>query len=395
MHDGLLDLTLGGYIIATLLLTHITIAAVTIYLHRHMAHRALDLHPLVSHFFRFWLWLTTGMVTRDWTAIHRKHHARCESVDDPHSPQILGLKKVLLEGAELYRKEAKNQDTLEKYSHGCPDDWIERKLYHTHSRYGVVLLFFVNFALFGWAGISIWAIQMMWIPVCAAGVINGLGHFWGYRNYEPTDASTNISPWGILIGGEELHNNHHAFPSSAKLSSKPWEFDLGWLYIRLFEIVGLAHVKKIAPTPVIEHNHTAVDHETVRAIIINHLHVLAHYYRAVILPVLRDEAHKADASWQALLKRARVALLRDESLIDESDKSRLHLVFKHSHALKAVYEHRQRLQQVWARSTASPEHLLHNLQEWCGQAEASGIKVLQDFARTLQNYRPRPIVARL
>jgi stearoyl-CoA desaturase (delta-9 desaturase) len=247
MYSALLDLPWWGYILVTLLLTHITIASVTIYLHRHQAHRALELHSSVSYFFRFWLWLSTGTVTKEWTAIHRKHHAKCETVSDPHSPQIVGIKKVLLEGAELYRKEAKNCETLKKYGRGTPNDWLERNLYSKHNSLGIILMLTIDLLLFGPIGLTIWAVQMAWIPVTAAGIINGAGHYWGYRNFQPDNASTNIVPWGILIGGEELHNNHHAFIGSAKLSSKWFEFDIGWLYIRTLAVLGLAKIKRVAP----------------------------------------------------------------------------------------------------------------------------------------------------
>lgn len=243
--SGVVLLPWWGYVVIALALTHITIAAVTIFLHRHQAHRALELHPAVSHFFRFWLWLTTGQVTKEWVSIHRKHHAKCETVDDPHSPQILGIEKVLLEGAELYKKEAGNTETLARYGKNTPDDWLERNLYARHSFSGVILLLVINFILFGPIGVTIWAVQMMWIPLMAAGIVNGVGHYSGYRNTETNDASTNIVPWGIVIGGEELHNNHHAHPLSAKLSLKWWEFDIGWMYVRILEILGLAHVKNI------------------------------------------------------------------------------------------------------------------------------------------------------
>ena len=384
--NGLLGFSVWGYIAVALVFTHITIAAVTIYLHRHQAHRALDLHPIPSHFFRFWLWMTTGMVTKAWSAIHRKHHAKCETEEDPHSPQVLGLKKVFWEGSELYRKEAKNQETLDKYGHGSPDDWIERNLYTGHSRLGIVLMFIINVLLFGAAGISIWAVQMIWIPITAAGIINGIGHYWGYRNYEPEDASTNVSPWGILIGGEELHNNHHAFPGSAKLSSKPWEFDIGWFYIRILEILGLAHVKKVAPEPVIMPGKQEADLETLRAVIINRLHVLSHYCRDVIVPVFKDELHKADNSRQALFARARRLLVRDQSLMDDTAKKRLNSVLERSAALKTVYQHKLSLQKIWQRSNSSQETLLHSLEQWCKEAEATGIKRLQDFALTLRGY---------
>ena len=236
------------YVLITLALTHVSIAAITIFLHRSQAHRALDLHPIVSHFFRFWLWLTSGVVTKEWVAIHRKHHAKCETVEDPHSPQTRGIMKVLLEGAELYRAEAKVAETLEKYGHGTPDDWMERNVYSRHSAMGVALMMIINIALFGPIGLTIWAVQMAWMPIMAAGIINGVGHYWGYRNFACEDASTNILPWGILIGGEELHNNHHAYGTSARLSNKWYEFDIGWLYIKLMTYVGLATIRKVAPT---------------------------------------------------------------------------------------------------------------------------------------------------
>ena len=380
--NGLLGFSVWGYIAVALVFTHITIVAVTIYLHRHQAHRALDLHPIPSHFFRFWLWMTTGMVTKAWSAVHRKHHAKCETAEDPHSPQVQGIQKVFWEGSELYRKEAKNQETLDKYGHGSPDDWIERNLYTGHSRSGIVLMFIINVLLFGAAGISIWAVQMIWIPITAAGIINGIGHYWGYRNYEPEDASTNVSPWGILIGGEELHNNHHAFPGSAKLSSKPWEFDIGWFYIRILETLGLAHVKKVAPEPVIMLGKQEADLDTLRAVIVNRLHVLSHYCRDVIVPVVKDESRKVGSS----LERARRLLVRDQSLMDDTAKKRLNSVLERSVALKTVYQHKLSLQKIWQRSNSSQETLLHSLEQWCKEAEATGIKCLQDFALTLRGY---------
>ncbi|MFL6712717.1 MAG: acyl-CoA desaturase, partial [Sulfurifustis sp.] len=226
---GVVSLPWWGYVLVALVFTHITIASVTIYLHRHQAHRALDLHPVVSHFFRFWLWLTTGMITKEWAAVHRKHHAKVETPDDPHSPQQWGIRKVLWDGTSLYRVASKDGEILAKYGHGTPDDWIERHLYSRRNTWGIASMLVINLVLFGPIGLTIWAVQMAWIPFFAAGVINGIGHYWGYRNYEVQDASRNIVPWGILIGGEELHNNHHAYPSSAQLSNKWWVFDIGWL----------------------------------------------------------------------------------------------------------------------------------------------------------------------
>jgi stearoyl-CoA desaturase (Delta-9 desaturase) len=386
MLNGVIDLPWWGYALVTLGVTHVTIASVTIFLHRHQAHRALDLHPLMSHFFRLWLWLTTGMVTKAWTAIHRKHHARCETEGDPHSPQILGLSKVLWEGAELYRAEAKNPETLEQFGKGTPDDWIERRLYTPFSQFGIVAMFFIDALLFGPIGISIWAVQMIWIPFFAAGVINGIGHFWGYRNYESADAATNIVPWGILIGGEELHNNHHAFPGSAKLSSKAWEFDIGWLYIKSLQALGLAKVKKVAPEPVINPAKQAVDMETVRAVLVNRFHVLSHYARDVVTPVLREELHKADQSCRRLLRRARRPLARGDAVMDEDAKGRVQEALNRSQTLTTVYEYKKQLQALWQSHFSSQDNLLHHLQEWCKQAESTGIKVLQDFALSLRGY---------
>jgi stearoyl-CoA desaturase (Delta-9 desaturase) len=386
MLNGIVDLPWWGYVLVTLGLTHITIASVTIFLHRHQAHRALDLHPAVSHFFRLWLWLTTGMETKAWAAIHRKHHARCETEEDPHSPQILGLSKVLWEGAELYRKEAANSQTLEQYGKGTPDDWLERHLYGPRSRYGIAVMFLIDALLFGPIGITIWAVQMIWIPFFAAGVINGIGHYWGYRNYESADAATNVVPWGILIGGEELHNNHHAFPSSAKLSSKPWEFDIGWFYIRALQSLGLARVKKVAPEPVINPGKHTVDMETVRAILVNRFHVLSHYARDVVVPVLREELHRADQSCRRLLRRARRPLVRGDAVMNEDAKGRIQAALNLSQTLATVYDYKKRLQELWQSHSSSPDSLLRHLQEWCKQAEATGIKVLQDFSRSLKGY---------
>ncbi len=387
MFSGLLDLPWWGYVLTTLALTHITIASVTIFLHRHQAHRALDLHPVASHFFRFWLWLTTGTVTKEWASIHRKHHAKCETADDPHSPQILGIKKVLLEGAELYRKEAQNPETLEKYGRGTPDDWLERNLYSKRSMLGIMLMLAIDVLLFGPIGLTIWAVQMVWIPVTAAGIINGVGHYWGYRNFQPADASTNIVPWGILIGGEELHNNHHAFGSSAKFSVNPWEFDLGWMYIRIMEIFGLAKVRKLAPArPAVDVAKSAVDFETLKAVVGNRLHVMADYGRMVVKRVHREEVRKAGADVRPQLKPVRRLLLRADERLNDSERGTLHDALRHSQALEVVYGFRQRLQEIYEQRAASRENLLKLLQDWCQQAETTGIQALHDFAQMLRGY---------
>jgi stearoyl-CoA desaturase (delta-9 desaturase) len=389
MLEGLIALPWWGYVVVALVFTHITIASVTIYLHRHQAHRALTLHPVVSHFFRFWLWLTTGMVTKEWAAIHRKHHAKCETAEDPHSPQILGIQKVLREGSELYRAEAKNQETLDKYGHGTPSDWIERNLYTRHSAKGIALMLILNVLLFGPLGLTIWAVQMMWIPITAAGIINGIGHYWGYRNYEATDASTNIVPWGILIGGEELHNNHHTFASSAKLSSKWWEFDIGWFYIRTLETFGLAHVKKIPPELTYDKAKDHIDLETVKAVITARFVVMAQFAREVMKRVHRDELRNIDPSDKTrltLLKRAHRLMVREPRLLDETARTRLQKALEQSQRLQTVYTMKQKLADIWQRSATTQENLIQALQDWCHEAEATGIHALREFSNKVRTY---------
>ncbi len=388
MINGLLDLSWWQLVLVVLAMTHVTIVSVTVYLHRCQAHRALDLHPLLAHFFRFWLWLTTGMVTREWVGVHRRHHARCETDEDPHSPQVLGLRKVLWEGAELYREAARQPDLVERYAHGTPDDWIERRLYRPYNFIGVAVMLVIDVVLFGIPGIAAWAIQMIWIPFFAAGVINGVGHFWGYRNFQSPDAATNIVPWGILIGGEELHNNHHAFPSSAKLSSRWWEFDIGWMYIRLFSMLRLARVRRIAREPVVETGKGAIDMDTVKAVVMHRMYVLANYAREVIKPVADAELCRSERHCRRLARQARRLLVREESSLDASSRQRLENILRHSQVLATVHRSRQQLQQVWERTASSQEALLGALQQWCRDAESSGIKALQDFARSLRSYTP-------
>jgi stearoyl-CoA desaturase (Delta-9 desaturase) len=383
--SGLFDLPWWGYVVYTLLLTHITIAAVTIYLHRHQAHRALDLHPLPSHFFRFWLWLTTGMVTKEWAAIHRKHHAKCETPEDPHSPQILGIRKVLFQGAELYRDEAEKRETLERYGHGTPDDWLERHVYARHNVLGIVLMLVIDVVLFGFIGLTVWAVQMMWIPFFAAGVINGIGHYWGYRNFQPGDASRNIVPWGILIGGEELHNNHHAYASSARLSNRWYEFDIGWMYIRVLEAVGLARVRKVAPRLKLVAK-TRCDGATLQAVLTHRYEVLAKYAKtlrttcAAEMRSLRASAVSVD--WAALKRWLHI----DTSTLPEPEREQRDQVLQASRVLATVYTMRDELAALWQRSTASRDELVHQLEDWCRRAEASGIEALQVFSRRLRCY---------
>jgi stearoyl-CoA desaturase (delta-9 desaturase) len=384
MFTGLISMPWWGYVAVTLALTHITIASVTIFLHRHQAHRALDLHPIASHFFRFWLWLTTGMITREWAAIHRKHHAMCETVNDPHSPQIFGIRKVLWQGAELYRQEAKNRETIEKYGKGTPDDWLERNLYAKHSALGVGIMFVIDVVLFGPIGITMWAVQMMWIPFMAAGVINGLGHYWGYRNFAADDASTNIVPWGIIIGGEELHNNHHAYPTSAKLSAKWWEFDIGWLYIRLLEMLGLARVKKVAGKPQIIPGKTAADAATLQAVLTHRYEVMARFVQSV-KSTLREEIIKLNIH-ELNVKTFRKWLHLEEAALPAPEKQVLEKALHMSRVLATIYTMRKELAGLWARSTASQEELLKRLEDWCQRAEATGIEAMQRFARQLRAY---------
>ena len=397
VHDALVDWLAHGLlgasawqiVIVTLVATHITIAAVTIFLHRAQAHRALELHPLPAHFFRFWLWMTTGMVTKEWVAIHRKHHAKCETEEDPHSPVTRGIKTVLTRGSELYRAEAKVEATLQKYGHNTPDDWIERHLYTPFSWQGVALMLIINVLLFGAAGATVWAVQMAWIPITAAGIINGIGHWWGYRNFEAADASTNVSPWGILIGGEELHNNHHTYPTSAKLSVKPFEFDIGWAYIRGLELLGLARVRKTPPKLALGPIRPQADGQTLEAIIANRYEVMAHYAAELQSAVrgelarLHSQGAKNSAHWKDL-RLAKAWLHRDDEKIPLGVKPQLAKALRDSPTLAKLVAMREELRQLWTRTNVSAEQLVADLQTWCRKAEDSGIAALQQFALKLR-----------
>jgi stearoyl-CoA desaturase (Delta-9 desaturase) len=387
--SGVLDLPWWGLVLVTLAFTHITIVTVTVFLHRCQAHRAVELHPAVGHFFRFWLWLTTGMVTREWAAIHRKHHAKCETRDDPHSPQVYGIHRVLWLGAVLYTRESYNRETIERYGHGTPDDWVERNLYSRFTVLGIILMALIDMVLFGLlSGAIIFAVQMLWIPFWAAGVINGIGHWCGYRSWQTADASRNIVPFGILIGGEELHNNHHAYPSSAKLSSKWYEFDIGWMYIRTMALLRLAQVKKLAPRPRFTAAKPSVDFETLHAVIANRYDVLAKYAKSLKATYAEEVGKLRRFSPQDVerIKTVKRWLHRDEKSLGEPERARLAQALERHHALGTVYSMRAELTALWERSTASREQLLKQLQDWCHRAEASGIRPLQEFSMRLRCY---------
>jgi stearoyl-CoA desaturase (delta-9 desaturase) len=386
--NGFVDLSFWGYVWVSLALTHVTIASVTIFLHRHQAHRALSLHPAVSHFFRLWLWLTTGMVTREWAAIHRKHHAKCEREDDPHSPQQVGIAKVLFGGALLYRDEAANRETIEAYGHGTPDDWLEHNLYSRYRFSGIGIMLIADLLLFGFAGALIWLVQMAWIPFWAAGVINGIGHYWGYRNFETQDASRNIVPWGILIGGEELHNNHHAYGVSARLSNKWWEFDIGWLYIRVLEMLGLAKVRRVAPKTSFAAELGVVDMEMLGAVVANRFHVLKLYGSQVIAPVLSAQARLADSGLgRKQWRRLKLRLVSENPAVESAASHGLAATLEANHTLRTIYDFKQRLKDVWTQRSRDQAELLGRLQAWCAEAEASGIAALREFSLQLRGYR--------
>ena len=389
LFSGVFDLPLWGLVLVALVLTHITIVAVTIFLHRCQAHRALELHPLPSHFFRLWLWMTTGMLTKEWAAVHRKHHAKCETAEDPHSPQVYGINRVLWGGVFLYVREALKPETLERYGHGTPDDWMERNVYMRYTLSGITIMGLINVALFGIVpGVIILVTQVLWIPFWAAGVINGIGHFWGYRSFECEDASTNIIPLGILIGGEELHNNHHSFASSAKLSSKWYEFDIGWMYIRILESMGLATVKKVAPTPKFTDIKLVVDADMLHAVIANRYDVLAKYAKSLKSTYAEELGKLKRFSPQdaQVVARLRRWLHIDESKLNGTDRNQLEAGLAKSKSLQTVYSMRQDLAAVWSRSSASKEQVLKQLQDWCHRAETSGIKQLEEFSQRLRCY---------
>jgi stearoyl-CoA desaturase (delta-9 desaturase) len=389
MFDGLLDLPWWGKLLVLLVLVQITIAGVTLYLHRCQAHRSLDLHPVVSHFFRFWLWLTTGMVTKEWAAIHRKHHAKCETAEDPHSPQFYGINRVLFAGVFLYVKESHHPETMQRYGHGTPDDWLERAIYSPYHKFGIILMAAANIALFGVVpGLLMFGVQMAWIPFWAAGVINGIGHFWGYRKFQTQDASTNIVPVAAWIGGEELHNNHHAFPTSAKFSVQWYEFDLGWLYIQVLSALGLARAKKLPPRVKIDPTKSVIDVQTVQAIATNRYEVLARYAKSMKaawneeVAKLREKQILADS---ATARRLRRCITRG-TVQTQAERAPVARALASSPRLATLYRMREELTKTWERSTLSTEQLVQQLRDWCDRAEASGIETLAEFSQRLRRY---------
>jgi stearoyl-CoA desaturase (Delta-9 desaturase) len=388
---GLLDLPWWGYVIVTLVTTHITMICVTVFLHRAQAHKALDLHPIVSHFFRFWLWLTTGMKTREWVGIHRSHHANCETENDPHSPVIEGIDVLLWEGADLYRHAKRDTEMMDKYGKGTPDDWVERNVYSCKSlrgKHGIILLGIINVLLFGAPGLIVWGIQLGWTPFFAAGVINGIGHWFGYRNFEPgNDASTNMFPWGILIAGEELHNNHHAYGTAAKLSVKWYEFDIGWMYITILSFFRLAKVRRLAPkTTVIKKD--IVDLDTVKSVFSDRLKVLAAYGTSVIKPVFKQERDTTIDSntHKALARGVCKLIIRDTFLVDEEGQAQIDKALLACTPLKIVCDYRAKLVAIWSQRTASNDELVVALEGWCKDAEATGISALQAFVPYVKGF---------
>ena len=395
MSASLLDFLAGGLLqfgwwqmlLYLLVVTQITIFTVTLYLHRSQAHRGVDFHPLIAHFFRFWSWLTTSMITREWAAIHRKHHAKCETAEDPHSPMHKGIGNVLWKGADMYREARLARADIEQYGKGCPDDWIERNLYTRFSNAGVVLLLAVSFVLFGAKGVAVWAIQMAWIPFWAAGVINGLGHWWGYRNFETTDTATNLTPWAVWIGGEELHNNHHAFPSSAKFALRRFEFDIGWAAIKLLEKLRLAKVLRVAPSLNLRPNIAMPDAETLRALLAHRFQAMTDYQRNVLKPALKEEAAAAGARLRALLPRQlRKGMVDDGRWLNPEARAQLQAWIDARPRIQALIEHRKRLADVLESRGHDAAERLRQLQAWCAEAETSGVRALQDYAVRLRGY---------
>lgn len=398
MKFGLLGISIWQAITITIITTHVTIASVTIFLHRHQAHRSLDLHPALSHFFRFWLWLTTGINTKEWVSVHRKHHIKCETDEDPHSPLIYGLKTLIFRGAALYRQETAKKETLIQYGQGTPDDWMERNVYsRLSSTIGILSLLTFEITAFGTVGLAMWLIQMAWIPFWAAGIINGVGHVLGYRTFSSKDTSTNMLPWGIVIGGEELHNNHHAFPRSAKLSFKPWEFDIGWLYIKMFSYLGLAKVNSISPDCEESSKPFILNGSNILASLSVKMRILKQYEKIVLSKALKQEIVKVITSSSQPTPKVKVRerfdqlmsiFTRDKSLLSSSENEMLHNFIKQSDAMRILYEMRDRFSEIWQGIGISVQERVAKIKAWCKEAEAYQNKHLNLFIRYLQRKMP-------
>jgi stearoyl-CoA desaturase (delta-9 desaturase) len=386
LQHGLLDFSLLQIIITLLIVTQITILGVTLYLHRDQTHRGLQLHPLVRHFFRLHLWLTTGMLTKDWVAIHRKHHAKCETEEDPHSPQYFGIKTVLYSGVELYTKERKNKETIEKYGKGTPNDWIERNVYTRFHFLGIFIMFLIDVALFGAIGITFWAIQIVWIPFFAAGVINGLAHWYGYRNYSTEDCSTNISRFGVIIGGEELHNNHHAFPSSCKFAHKKGEYDWGWYVIKALNSVGLAKIKKTVPE-LEQSSNENLDLDAVKAMLTHKVNLLQVYVKDVVKPAISQEYDLRSKQIRQTSDKFLNSMSIDWRFLDDEAKELFKQYIHTSPTIETIIKYRDELKSIWESNGKTSEQMIEAIRQWCQKAEKSGVKVLQDYARKLQTYR--------
>ncbi len=385
--NGLIDFTWVEYIIYTLIVTQITIMAITLYLHRGICHSAIDIRAPLAHFFRFWLWFTTSMKTADWVAIHRKHHAKVETIDDPHSPIVHGINTVLFRGADLYAEEKANEETIKKYSHNCPNDWIEHKIYSGKSNLGILFLFILNILMFGVVGIIIWAIQMMWTPIFAAGGINGVGHYYGYRNFDTADESTNMMPIAFFIGGEELHNNHHAYPTAAKFSYKPWEFDIGWLYIKIFSIIGLVKVKRLAPKTIVEETSKELDSETAYALLRSKILVITNYTKKVINPIMKKETKSASNELKKLIKKSKTSFLRQPDRISNQSITDLQMIFNENNSLSIVYNLKNKLHSILNSKYSKLDKFKDTINAWCLEAKSQGIDDLNDFSESLKGYK--------
>jgi stearoyl-CoA desaturase (Delta-9 desaturase) len=381
---GFVELPFWGYVLVTFATIQLMFLGVTLYLHRDQSHGGLILHPVLRHFFRFWLWYSSGVVTREWVAVHRRHHAYADQEGDPHSPVIFGLKRVLLEGYELYSAAAKEPAIVRHYGKGTPDDWIERHLYSRYPNLGIVLFALTFLVLFGIPSIVMVAVHLSAQPFFAGGVVNGLGHAAGYRSFEMPSTATNLLPWGVLLGGEELHNNHHAFPRSARFAVQSWELDIGWLWIRAFRFVGLAKVRYVAPRPRLERKRRELDAETVHALFKNRMHVLRDYARRVVLPVCRELARCEPRG--SVPSRTSKLLIRHPALLAEEAKRALRDLLERYEVLRRVIEYRDSLQHLWSDTSGNQARAVGQLREWCAKAEASGIDALREFSLALPAY---------